>query len=59
MAISNDSKKAIRWEIEKMTQLGRKLLAKRNEVKGRLDVLNARLQQVQSAINKLKADLNG
>jgi len=59
MAISNDSKKAIRWEIEKLTQLGRKLLVKKDQAKVRLDGLNSKLQQVQDAVNKLKGDLNG
>jgi prefoldin subunit 5 len=59
MGISQDSKKAIRWEIEKLSQLKKRIKAKKDVMKANVDSLNAQIDSVTASIAKLESDLNG
>lgn len=58
MGISNDSKQAIKQEIEKLEGKKSILIKQIKEIKERFDRFSARRDEIVTAIQKLKADIN-
>lgn len=59
MANSKETKQAIRLEIERLDQQKAPIKAKLAEVTAIKEKYSARLYEINTAIDKLKVDLNG